>query len=197
MIRCCRTQTRCLHGAPRCRRVGKSDNTRRRCTDDAIPCRHGPLHNYITRGRVPGCHRPHTRTSRSFVTSFRPVPLMPRTPGVPFIRLPERSRTPSRAASLRKNDAAPHKRKSQIRNRRYPETSIDNSSITNSPPIRGSIRQVPDNYHKCQVETANPKFHRKYPAVAKVKRQSQIPSKIPRNPNSKSLNLHSSINLPN
>ena len=44
---------------------------------------------YHTRG-VPDCHRPHTQTSRSFVTSFRPVPLLPRAPAVPLIRLTPR-----------------------------------------------------------------------------------------------------------
>ena len=44
----------------------------------------------MSRRAVPFGHRPHTQTSRSFLTSLRPVPLLSRALAVPFIRLTPR-----------------------------------------------------------------------------------------------------------
>ena len=42
VIRCCQTQARCLRIAPRCRRVGKSDNLQCHEQRWAVLCCHGP-----------------------------------------------------------------------------------------------------------------------------------------------------------
>ena len=92
-IRCCQPQTRCLRGAPRCRRGGEIDITNAGThmspyLVDTSP--HTQIYIYITRGAAPCCHRPHTQTNRSFVTSLRSVPLLSRAPAAPFIRLTPR-----------------------------------------------------------------------------------------------------------
>ena len=92
-IHCCRTQTRCLRGAPRCRRVGESGNVHTLPQNEPYPVDtnpHAHIYVYVTRGAVPGYHRPHIQTIRSFVTSFSSVQLLSRAPAVPFIRLTPR-----------------------------------------------------------------------------------------------------------
>ena len=49
------------------------------------------IYIYITRGGVPCCHMPNIPTSRSLVTSLRPVPLLSRDPAGPIILLTPRS----------------------------------------------------------------------------------------------------------
>ena len=88
VIRCCQTQARCLRIAPRCRRVGKSDNLQCHEQRWAVLCCHGPWYKHISQARpyliITG---PNTQMSRSFIADLRPVLILSRTKGVPFIRL--------------------------------------------------------------------------------------------------------------
>ena len=91
-IRCCQPQTRCLRGAPRCRRGGEIDITNAGTymspyLVDTSP--HTQIRMYITRGADLVVTDP-TQTSRSFVTGLRPVPLLSPAPAAPFIRLTPR-----------------------------------------------------------------------------------------------------------
>ena len=138
-IRCCRTRTRCLRGAPRFPRVGKSGNVH--TVPQNGPCLGvtGPhVSIYHTRGRTLLSQAPHTNES---ILCHEPSPgtIVVTCPSCTVYPTdPERSRTPtaSRATSLRNNDVLPHNRKPQISNYRYPATSINNRSNTKSPPTR-------------------------------------------------------------
>ena len=63
------------------------------------------------------------------------------TPGCTFYPTdPEKSPTPSRVTLLKNNDTAPCRRKPQIRNRRYPETSIKPPHASNKQHITFFLR---------------------------------------------------------
>ena len=136
-IRRCRTQTRCLRGAPRCRRAEESWNVHTRTHNEPYLFVMGPHINiYHTRGRTLLSQAPYTNES------ILCRELSPRTNLVtcPSCTVDptdtERSRTPSRTTLLKNNDAYSHNRKPQIRNRRYPKTSIKPPHTPNSPHIR-------------------------------------------------------------
>ena len=62
-IRCCRTQTRCLRGAPRCRRAGESNNTNAGTQMSPYLVGTSPHTQYHTRGRALMAQAPHTNES--------------------------------------------------------------------------------------------------------------------------------------
>ena len=136
-IRCCREQTRCFRGAPRCRRGKRSKSCTHSSTNEPYLFVTGPHINiYHTRGRTLLSQAPHTnepilcheRSPRTNVATCPCCTVDPIDSG--------RSRTPSRTTLLKNNDAYFHSRKPQIRNRRYPETSIKPPHTPNSPHIR-------------------------------------------------------------
>ena len=142
-IRCCQTQTVCLRGAPRCRRAGESCT--HTYTECGVPFWHGPSHInilrsiYISRGAVPCCHRPHTQTSRSFVTSFRPVPLLSRAPAVPLIRLTPRGQEHPQPSYITHEQWCLATQKVNLRyetpNLRRP---VSITAVSQTAPLRGS-----------------------------------------------------------
>ena len=93
----------------------------------------GPHMNIChTRGRTWLSHAPHT-DGWILCHELSPRTIVVTCPGRTACPTdPERSRTLSRAISLRYNGATPHNRKPQIWNPRSPEASIDNCSITNT-----------------------------------------------------------------